>query len=76
MDERPNVRKEINDFIRKYNKFVEELKILSNLRDEYCGKTDTEYEMKKWQFKKTAEVDVDRAWLKLTEKEKNELFSV
>lgn len=72
MDEK-KVRLEVTDFLGKYDKFVAELKIMTDLRNKYDA-PNADFEMKRWRFKKTVEFDLDRAWEKLTAKERSEVW--
>lgn len=73
MDEKSNARKEVIDFITKYKKFEDELKGMNESRNRFEDKADTDFEMMTWRFKKTVEIDVNKAWDRLTTREKEDI---
>lgn len=67
----PAKRKEVIEFLEKYERFIVKLKEL-NAEIFKRGEEDPDIETMKWRFIKTVEQPMDDAWKKLDMKEKEE----
>lgn len=66
------MNEKITKFLDKYKIFKAELDRMAAKRNSFKGLPDVAFEMQCWKFRKTVELDVEKAWATLNPAEKEE----